>query len=41
MGTGPSELSELSEGLEFDPVVLIDPEASGKGIEGAGAAMSR
>ncbi|MFI8812108.1 MULTISPECIES: RNA polymerase recycling motor ATPase HelR [unclassified Streptomyces] len=27
--------SELSKGLEFDLVVLIDPEAFGKGIEGA------
>jgi hypothetical protein len=26
---------ELAKGLEFDLVVLIDPEASGKGIEGA------
>ena len=26
---------ELSKGLEFDLVVLIDPEAFGKGIEGA------
>ncbi|MFD4414283.1 RNA polymerase recycling motor ATPase HelR [Streptomyces sp. NPDC058476] len=27
--------SELSKGLEFDLVVLVDPEAFGKGIEGA------
>jgi NAD(P)-dependent dehydrogenase (short-subunit alcohol dehydrogenase family) len=26
---------ELSKGLEFDPVVLIDPEAFGTGIQGA------
>ena len=26
---------ELSKGLEFDLVVLLDPEAFGKGIEGA------
>ena len=26
---------ELSKGLEFDLVVLIDPEAFGTGIEGA------
>jgi len=26
---------ELSKGLEFDLVVLVDPEALGKGIEGA------
>ena len=26
---------ELSKGLEFDLVVLIDPDAFGKGIEGA------
>ena len=26
---------ELSKGLEFDLVVLIDPEAFGEGIEGA------
>jgi len=26
---------ELSKGLEFDLVVLVDPEAFGKGIEGA------
>ena len=26
---------ELSKGLEFDLVVLIDPEAFGRGIEGA------
>ena len=26
---------ELSKGLEFDLVVLIDPEAYGSGIEGA------
>jgi hypothetical protein len=26
---------ELAKGLEFDLVVLIDPEAFGKGIEGA------
>ncbi|MFF1655070.1 RNA polymerase recycling motor ATPase HelR [Streptomyces sp. NPDC058255] len=27
--------SELSKGLEFDLIVLVDPEAFGKGIEGA------
>jgi DNA helicase IV len=26
---------ELSKGLEFDLVVLVDPEAFGTGIEGA------
>jgi len=26
---------ELSKGLEFDLVVLVDPEAFGQGIEGA------
>ncbi|MGH3391549.1 MAG: ATP-binding domain-containing protein, partial [Actinomadura sp.] len=26
---------ELSKGLEFDLVVLIDPEAFGEGVEGA------
>jgi superfamily I DNA/RNA helicase len=26
---------ELSKGLEFDLVVLVDPEAFGRGIEGA------
>jgi hypothetical protein len=31
----PSLTPELSKGLEFDLVVLIDPEAFGKGIEGA------
>jgi hypothetical protein len=30
-----SPTPELSKGLEFDLVVLIDPEAFGKGIEGA------
>jgi superfamily I DNA/RNA helicase len=30
-----SLIPELSKGLEFDLVVLIDPEAFGKGIEGA------
>jgi DNA helicase IV len=35
---------ELSKGLEFDMVVLIDPEAFGTGIEGAASryvAMTR
>ena len=33
---------ELSKGLEFDLVVLVDPEAFGTGIEGAvETAMSR
>ncbi|HEY4625459.1 MAG TPA: ATP-binding domain-containing protein, partial [Blastococcus sp.] len=36
---GPSRIRsltpELSKGLEFDLVVLVDPEAFGTGIEGA------
>ena len=41
MGTFPatsrvrSLTPELSKGLEFDLVVLVDPEAFGTGIEGA------
>ena len=31
----PMRGPELSKGLEFDLVVLIDPEAFGNGIEGA------
>jgi hypothetical protein len=34
-------LPELSKGLEFDLVVLIDPAAFGKGIEGALVARER
>jgi DNA helicase IV len=35
-GTGVQPLvPELSKGLEFDLVVLVDPESFGTGIEGA------